>query len=56
METIKKRLQVYFSETASLIDYYKMRGKLLEVEGEGSVDEVGRGIVESLKEEFARSG
>jgi len=56
VETVKKRLQVYFNETASLIEYYALRGKLLEVEGEGSVDEVGSRIVESLKEEFARSG
>jgi len=56
VETIKKRLDVYFNETASLIDYYKRQDKLLEVEGEGSVDDVGNRILESLEKEFARSG
>jgi len=48
VKTIKKRLVVYFAETAPLIDYYTRAGKLLEISGEGSVDEVGRRIVEAL--------
>jgi len=48
VETIKKRLQVYFAQTVPLIDYYAQAGKLLEINGEGSVDEVGRRIVVSL--------
>ncbi len=51
-QTVKKRLQVYFAETAPLIDYYTRAGKLLEVDGEGSVDEVGRRIVVALHREF----
>jgi adenylate kinase len=50
IETVKKRLQVYFAQTAPLIDYYTQAGKLLEVDGEGSVDEVGRRIVVALRE------
>ncbi len=53
VETVKKRLEVYFAETALLIDYYTQVGKLFEVDGEGSVDEVARRIVESLSREFA---
>jgi len=49
-ETVKKRLEVYFSETAPLIDYYAQAGKLLEVDGEGGVDEVRRRIVAALGE------
>jgi adenylate kinase len=56
VETIKKRLEVYFGETASLIDYYRRQEKLLEIEGEGSVGDVGNRILESLEKEFARSG
>jgi adenylate kinase len=48
-ETIKERLKVYFSETAPLIDYYTKAGKLLEVNGEGPVDEVASKIIGSLK-------
>jgi adenylate kinase len=53
-ETIKERLRVYFSETAALIDYYSREGKLLEIDGEGSVEEVSQRITSSLKEEFVR--
>ena len=47
-QTVKKRLEVYFSETVPLIDYYARRGKLLQVDGEGGVDEVGSRIVAAL--------
>ncbi|MFC1939395.1 adenylate kinase [Chloroflexota bacterium] len=48
-ETVRKRLQVYFAETSPLIDYYTRAGKLLEVDGEGSVDEVETRIVKALR-------
>ena len=44
-ETVKKRLEVYFSQTAPLIGYYAQAGKLLEVDGEGGVEKVGRRII-----------
>jgi len=50
-ETVKKRLGVYFAETAPLIDYYRRQGKLSEVAGEGSIEEVTRRIVSALPEE-----
>jgi len=49
VETIKKRLQVYFAQTAPLISYYTQAGKLLEVDGEGGVDEVGRRVILALR-------
>ena len=48
VETVKKRLQVYFTQTAPLIDYYTRAGKLMEVDGEGDIDRVGRRIVVAL--------
>jgi len=48
VETVRKRLEVYFSETAPVIDYYAQAGKLFEVDGEGSADEVSRRIVAAL--------
>jgi adenylate kinase len=44
-QTVEKRLEVYFSETAPLIDYYTRAGKLVEVAGEGGVAEVAGRIV-----------
>jgi adenylate kinase len=46
--TVKKRLEVYFAETAPLINYYKRTGKLLEIDGEGSAVEVNRRILTAL--------
>jgi adenylate kinase len=46
--SIRKRLEVYFAETAPLIDYYNQGGKLLEIDGEGGVAEVARRIKAAL--------
>jgi adenylate kinase len=48
VETVKKRLEVYFAETSPLIDYYKKAGKLLEIDGEGSTTDINRRIVTAL--------
>jgi len=48
-ETVKKRLDVYFSETAPLIDYYKRSGKLVEIDGEGSIDRINESIMKALQ-------
>ncbi|HSG32318.1 MAG TPA: adenylate kinase [Thermodesulfobacteriota bacterium] len=39
-DVVKNRLQVYRNQTEPLKDYYKEKGKLSEVDGIGSVDEV----------------
>ncbi|MFC1931679.1 adenylate kinase [Chloroflexota bacterium] len=52
-ETVKKRLVVFFNQTEPLIDYYTKRGKLLEIEGKGSIDEITQRIMTVLtKGEF----
>ena len=48
VETIKKRLEVYFAETSPLIDYYTSAGKLLEINGVGDSAEVNKRIVAAL--------
>ena len=50
-EAVKNRLEVYFTQTTPLIDYYARVGKLLEVDGEGSVGEVSRRIISALQRE-----
>ena len=49
-ETVKQRLRVYFAETSPLIDYYIQGGKLVEIDGTGSVEEVTQRIVSVLHE------
>ncbi len=45
-EAVGKRLEVYFSQTAPLIDYYRGAGILREVDGEQSIEEVGTALIE----------
>jgi len=47
-ETVKKRIEVYFAETAPLIDYYKEAGKLVEINGQGEIGEIGERLVAAL--------
>lgn len=48
-ETVTKRLDVYERQTAPLIDYYRGKGKLLEVDALKSVDEVTRELIAKLQ-------
>ena len=43
-ETIRRRMEVYATETRPLVDYYAQRSKLRGIEGTGSPDEVFRRI------------
>jgi adenylate kinase len=47
-ETIRTRMSVYREQTAPLVDYYRKRGILAEVDGLGSVEEVAKRIEEAL--------
>lgn len=39
-ETINKRLSVYKKQTSPLLDYYDKQGKLMRIEGIGSIDAI----------------
>lgn len=39
-ETIRKRIEVYHKETAPVAGYYDKHGKLKEIKGEGSIDDI----------------
>lgn len=45
-ETIKKRLDVYHSQTAPLIDWYKKENLHAHIQGLGSMDEIFNSIVQ----------
>ncbi|MBV8197044.1 MAG: adenylate kinase [Candidatus Eremiobacteraeota bacterium] len=47
-ETVAKRLDVYDTQTAPLIDYYRRRGKLVKVDAMESVEHVTHQIVTAL--------
>ena len=48
-ETVGNRLKVYSEQTAPLIDYYKNKGVLIDIDGVGTIDEVFARIVAALK-------
>jgi len=43
-ETIRNRMRVYREQTQPLVDYFRARGCLREVDGEGTVEEVAARI------------
>lgn len=47
-ETVRARLRVYNEQTAPLKDYYEKRGKLIRVDGVGSIEEVRSRIEAAL--------
>ncbi len=47
-ETVGNRLKVYTEQTAPLIDYYKGKGVLIDIDGVGAIDEVFARICAAL--------
>ena len=47
-EVVRRRQEVYSEQTAPLIDLYRQRGLLVEVDGMGEVDEVSARLFEAL--------
>jgi adenylate kinase len=45
---IKKRLEIFYSETKPLIDYYKKNYQYIEINGELTIDQVSKEILEKL--------
>jgi adenylate kinase len=48
-ETARRRLEVHAQQTAPLIDYYRERGKLLEIDGDKSVEEVAENLLAAVE-------
>ncbi|CAD55214.1 adenylate kinase [Streptomyces violaceoruber] len=48
-ETVRKRLEVYHTQTEPIIDYYKSQGLVATIAATGPVDEVTRRALEALK-------
>ena len=54
VETAKKRLEVYFKQTAPLIEYYTKAKKLLEINGDQNIATVGQEMLSKLKKAQAK--
>ena len=48
-ETVKRRIEVYFDQTAPLISYYRDHGKLIEINGTRSIDQVTQDLLAAVK-------
>jgi len=48
-ETVKRRIQVYLDQTAQLISHYRDNGKLIEIDGMHTIEQVTHAIVTALK-------
>jgi adenylate kinase len=49
-ETVRARLDVYDAQTAPLVDYYRQRGILREIDGVGKVEDIQKRVIEALGE------
>ncbi len=49
-ETARRRLEVYFEQTMPLINYYRERGLLREIDGERSIPEVHKELLAVINE------
>jgi adenylate kinase len=49
VDTQKRRIEVYFEQTAPLLDAYRQRGLLVEINGEQSIDAVHQDLVQAIR-------
>ncbi|MBP8164249.1 MAG: adenylate kinase, partial [Anaerolineales bacterium] len=49
VETVTKRIHVYFEQTIPLVEYYRKQGKLREINGMAAVEQVTEELLSALK-------
>ena len=50
-DTVMHRIQVYLDQTSPLISYYRDRGKLVEINGMQSIEQVTQDLMSALKKQ-----
>ena len=48
-ETVERRIRVYTEQTSPLIEYYRQKGLLVEVDGTQSIEDVSKDILKAIK-------
>lgn len=48
-ETVKRRIDVYLEQTSPLINYYREHGKLVEIDGMQSIEQVSKDLLHALE-------
>lgn len=51
-EAVERRLSIYYEQTAPVLDYYRAKGLLLDVDGDRPIVDVSERIVEALLPKF----
>jgi adenylate kinase len=49
VETVARRINVYFDQTAPLVDYYRRKNKLVEIDGTQSIEAVTAALLSAIK-------
>jgi adenylate kinase len=49
VETVARRINVYFDQTAPLVNYYRGQNKLVEIDGTQSIDDVTSSLLSAIK-------
>ena len=49
VETVKRRIDVYLAQTSPLINYYRDHGKLVEIDGTESIEQVTENLLQAVK-------
>ena len=49
-ETQRRRIEVYFEQTAPLLDYYRKKGLLVHIDGEQSIEQVFEDLRKAIEE------
>lgn len=49
-ETQRRRIEVYFRQTAPLLDYYRDQGLLVEINGDQSIEQVHEDLVKAIRD------
>jgi adenylate kinase len=49
-ETVRKRIKVYWEQTSPLIDYYREKGILRDIDGDQPIDEVTEALKEAVSD------
>ena len=49
VETVKRRIDVYLAQTSPLINYYRDHGRLVEIDGTESIEQVSENLLQAVK-------
>lgn len=52
-ETVRRRIQVYLDQTSPLVSHYRQQGKLIEIDGAQSIEQVAQDLMDALKKNLS---